>query len=42
VKAPGATGDDLVDPHFERARPQGLESQVVAADDKALGRLLNP
>jgi (4-(4-[2-(gamma-L-glutamylamino)ethyl]phenoxymethyl)furan-2-yl)methanamine synthase len=41
VKAPGATGDDLVDTHFERARPPGLESHVVAADDAALGPLLD-
>jgi probable H4MPT-linked C1 transfer pathway protein len=41
VKAPGARGD-LVDAHFERARPPGLESCVVAADDAALGRLLDP
>jgi probable H4MPT-linked C1 transfer pathway protein len=32
IKPPGAVGPELVDPHFERARPAGVDVTVVAAD----------
>jgi aspartokinase-like uncharacterized kinase len=32
IKPPGAVGPELVDPHFERARPAGIDVTVVAAD----------
>jgi len=41
VKPPGAAGLDLVDPHFARARPPGLEVDVVPADRLA-SALLQP
>jgi aspartokinase-like uncharacterized kinase len=41
VKPPGATGADLVDPYFERARPPRLSVDVVPADRLAAA-LLQP
>ena len=42
VKAPGARGKGLVDVSYECALPDGVESQVVAADSPDLEKVIGP
>jgi aspartokinase-like uncharacterized kinase len=42
VKAPGATGDRLVDGYFQRALPPGADVRIVSADTFAPSHLAPP